>query len=143
MKSEERNNLVAPCGIDCGICEMHTCVEGSDFYNRLIARGIPKEKIPCKGCRIIEGFCPVIVGKCDTYTCVLDKKVNFCYECDEFPCLKLHPSADRADLLPHNQKVYNLCTIQNKGLDHFVQISNELKIRYYTGKMSVGKGPQV
>ena len=143
MNIAERINLVAPCGIDCGICEMHTCVEGSELYAKFIARGIPKEKIPCKGCRSIEGLCPVIQDKCDTFTCVTAKGVDFCYECNEFPCLKLHPSADRADILPHNQKVFNRCTIQNKGLDNFVLISNELKLRYYTGKMSVGKGPQM
>jgi hypothetical protein len=143
MTTKERLDLVAPCGIDCGICELHICKNDAQLLNAMIAKGIPKEKLPCKGCRSIEGECPVIGGVCETYTCVKEKKVAFCFECAEFPCTKLHPSADRADMLPHNMKVFNLCTIKQKGLDGFVRNSPEIKKRYYKGKMSIGKGPQL
>lgn len=143
MQYEERTTLVAPCGIDCGICELHTCTEDSKLYEQLISRGIPKDRIPCSGCRYIKGNCPVIPSTCATYLCIEEKHVQFCYECNEFPCVKLHPSADRADVLPHNLKVYNLCTIQRKGVDKFVEVSTVIKQTYYKGKMKVGSGPQV
>jgi hypothetical protein len=143
MNLNERLDMVAPCGIDCGICELNLCDENSELHSGLISRGIPKEKIPCKGCRAINGDCPVIPRICDTYTCITEKGLDFCFDCDDFPCIKLHPSSDRADVLPHNLKVFNLCKIQNTNLQEFVEVSGEIKQRYYKGKMFVGKGPQM
>jgi hypothetical protein len=138
----ERLHLVAPCGIDCGMCELFLCKDNQQLFDFLVSKGVPKEKLPCAGCRDIEGFCPVIGGECATYACVKDKDVDFCYECHDFPCSKLHPSADRADALPHNLKVYNLCTIQREGVDCFIAQSGEIKKKYFKGKMEIGKGPQ-
>ena len=143
MNNDERINLVAPCGIDCGICELHTCTEGSELYNSMIARGIPKEKIPCSGCRAVEGNCPVLPAVCTTYTCVDGKKKEFCFACDEFPCAMLQPSSDRANILPHNLMVFNLCSIKRMGVENFIQASLMIKQKYYKGKMTVGKGPQL
>jgi hypothetical protein len=143
MLTQERLDMVAPCGMDCGICEMHTCEENSPLYDRLIERGIPKESIPCKGCRTIKGMCPVIKEKCKTFMCYSGRNINFCYECDEFPCRKLHPAADRAEILPHNLKIFNLCTIKNSGIEEFLDRSTEIKLRYFKGKIQVGDGPQM
>ena len=141
--TSDRLSLVAPCGIDCGICELYTCRENARLFSALTARGIPQEKIPCDGCRAIGGNCPVIPEECETYHCVQEKKVEFCYECSDFPCEKLHPSSKRADVLPHNMKVYNLCTIKRVGVEDFVAKSSEFKKRYYAGIMEIGKGPQI
>lgn len=143
MNTKERLDLVAPCGIDCGICELYTCKDNPDLMNAMIERGIPKDKIPCAGCRGVDGNCPVIAEKCKTFTCVAEKEVEYCHECDEFPCNKLQPSADRSNILPHNMKVFNLCKIANLGVEKFVDQSSEIKRRYYTGKMAVGNGPQI
>ena len=98
---------------------------------------------PCNGCRDMEGHCPVIGRQCATYACVKEKDVAFCFQCREFPCAKLHPSADRADVLPHNMKVFNLCTIQRDGVEGFIDLSAELKKKYYKGKMEIGNGPRI
>jgi hypothetical protein len=143
MFTKERLYMAAPCGIDCGICELYVCKDDINLYNKLIERGMPKDKLPCAGCRSIEGKCPVIGDICETYTCVIEHKVEFCYECNEFPCVKLHPAVNRAEILPHNMKVYNLCTIKQSGLEKFIEKSAEIKKRYYIGKMEIGKGPQI
>jgi hypothetical protein len=141
--TDERLKLVAPCGIDCGICELNICENDPRLMDALISKGIPKDKIPCAGCRAIKGDCPVIKSKCETYKCAAEKNVEFCFKCGEFPCVKLQPSADRANILPHNMKVFNLCSIKRDGLDDFVLKSSGIKQRYYTGKMAIGSGPQV
>ena len=138
-----RTKMIAPCGIDCGVCELHIFGSNPEFVEKMVQRGIPREKLPCNGCRNIEGACPVIPAKCKTYTCVQNKKVEFCSECSDFPCNMLHPSSDRADVLPHNLKVFNLCTIRRIGAEEFVKMSMDVKKRYYQGKMSVGAGPQI
>ena len=143
MTPTERLNLVAPCGIDCGVCELYTCRDDARLFSALTARGIPADSIPCDGCRAIKGNCPVIKERCQTFECVEEKKVEFCFECSDFPCTCLHPSSKRADILPHNMKVFNLCTIKRDGVEAFVEKSTEIKKRYYAGIMEIGKGPQL
>ncbi len=143
MQTKERMLLVAPCGIDCGTCELHLCKDNPELFAYLLSKGIPKEKLPCAGCREIKGKCPVIGEQCASYSCVIEKDVDFCFHCQNFPCSKLNPSADRADVLPHNLKVFNLCTIQREGVDGFIEISREIKKKYYKGTMEIGNGPQL
>ena len=141
--TKERINLVAPCGIDCGTCELNLCKDNEQLFNYLVSKGIPKEKLPCEGCRNVTGDCPVIGEKCETYVCATNRKAKFCFECDDFPCGKLNPAADRAEMLPHNTKVFNLCKIERCGVEAFINASSEIKERYYKGKMEIGKGPKV
>ena len=139
----ERLRLVAPCGIDCGLCELHMCKDNPRLLDHLLSRGIANERLPCAGCRSIEGACPVIGSTCETYVCVRGKGVEFCYQCGDFPCSKLAPSSDRANVLPHNMKTFNLCSIKRMGVEGFVQESVLIKQRYYEGKMEIGKGPKL
>jgi hypothetical protein len=143
MDKQERLDLVAPCGIDCGTCELNICRDNPALARYLLGIGIPEDRIPCDGCRKEEGGCPVIGGACATYLCITEKGHDFCFECSDFPCNKLQPAADRAETLPHNTKVFNLCTIQKKGVEEFVNRSGEIKQKYYKGKMEVGNGPQL
>jgi hypothetical protein len=143
MIANDREKLAAPCGIDCGICELYIAGSRPALMDALVSKGIPKEKLPCLGCRNIEGNCPVIAGTCATFACAIDHGVEFCYECAEFPCARLNPSADRADVLPHNLKVFNLCVIRRDGVAGLVRASAEIRKRYYQGKMAIGRGPQL
>jgi hypothetical protein len=143
LEKDIRTSLVAPCGIDCGICELYTCKDNPAQIEAYASRGIPREKLPCPGCRGCEGECPVIGERCATYSCVSSKGHRFCYECEGFPCAMLNPAADRAPILPHNTKVFNLCTIRRVGVEGFVSLSSDIKQKYYKGKMQVGKGPQL
>lgn len=139
----ERMELVAPCGIDCGICEMHLAGKNEQLFNYLVASGIPKEILPCKGCNASGGKCPIMPGTCATYECTREKGVSICSDCNDFPCMKLAPAADRSDKLPHNLKVFNLSTIKTKGLEAFTQESISIKQHYFKGKMVIGRGPQL
>lgn len=142
MTTVDRSRLVAPCGIDCGTCELYLSRDNPALMAYLVSKGIPAQKLPCAGCRDVAGNCPVIAETCATYVCATEKGAGFCYECGEFPCAKLTPAADRAETLPHNLKVFNLCVIQRAGVDQFVRQSAEIKKTYYQGKMKVGQGPQ-
>ena len=91
----------------------------------------------CVGCRPMRGLVPVMGSKvaCETYTCSAnDKKVEFCYQCDDFPCLKLAPCADRAQEIPHNSKIYNLLTLQKLGIDAWLERYPTLVRQYRRGK---------
>ena len=139
---ENRIKLVAPCGLDCGICELYMSRKNQKLMDFLVSTGIPKEVLPCDGCNSIEGKCPVIHGKCATFECITEKGISYCSECNDFPCMKLAPTADRSDVLPHNMKVYNLCTIKKDGVEEFIRKSLKIKQLYFKGKMEIGEGPK-
>jgi hypothetical protein len=143
MFTEEEVKDVATCGIYCGQCPAYTCKDNPVLLEAVVAKGLKREDLPCPGCREHKGKCAFTDGDCATYDCAEKHEVTFCYECAEFPCQYLHPCADRADVLPHNLKVYNLCYIKTHGLEAFKQKYPDIAACYYTGKMAIGKGPQL
>ena len=115
-------NLTSPCGRDCFNCTFYLAAHNPRLKQLVAKRmGLSPEIVECEGCRNIEGKCTLIIGlglgeQCRIYRCSKEKGVSFCYECEKFPCLLLHPVADKAEKLPHNIKVYNLCRIQKVGI---------------------------
>ena len=156
MSITKENVLVAPCGLYCGHCLFYLAEKDSAIMEMLVSQGHKREKIPCQGCRPQEGKVACVAGTretlydypaigeaCETYACTVEHDVEFCYECQEFPCVKLQPCADMAELLPHNMKVFNLCIIKHQGLTEFLKKYSEIMPKYYFGKMAIGKGPQL
>ncbi len=158
MSITEEKMLVAPCGISCGHCYFYRIKDNPAVVEFLVSLGFTREKVKyCPGCRPIEGKClnagctketlyNGLSGEgstCATYQCSIEHGVDFCYECAEFPCVKLQPCTDMAAELPHNLKVFYLCYLKNQGLTKFLKKYPELGSTYYFGKMAVGKGPQL
>jgi len=152
----KENILVAPCGLSCGHCLFYLAKDDPAMMEMLVSRGHNREKIPCQGCRPLEGkiafvACtketlydyPAVGDTCETYACTVEHGVDFCFECQEFPCVKLQPCADMADVLPQNMKVFNLCCIKHQGLTEWLKKYPEIMPRYFFGKMVIGKGPQL
>jgi len=112
--SEDLKKWHAPCGIYCKMC--------------------PGLKVlKCKGCREQEGQVhkfPV----CKTYECATEKGFDFCFECGDFPCVKLQPIVNFEIFAPHNSKVYSLVMIQKLGLEEWNKICAEKLKLYYEGK---------
>ena len=128
--------MTAPCGLACFDCLIHLAKE-NDEYREIISKqfGIPKEEVGCDGCREVEGNCPVLTVECSVYPCAAKKEVKFCYECSDFPCDSLHPYADKAESLPHNTKVFNLCLIKKMGIEFWVkEKAKEVKRKYFQDK---------
>lgn len=140
MYSNKREGMVAKCGLDCSVCELYLCKDNPQLFDYLLAQGIPKDKLPCSGCNANLGKCPVMQGQCETYKCALDKDIRYCFECNDFPCSKLHPLVDGADKYPHNLKVYNLSLIKSQGIDYFLEESQKIKENYFKAKFNLGKG---
>ncbi len=135
-------NLTAPCGKDCFNCPLYIGEENSENRKAFLQRNnIPDEKYRCKGCRDNDGFCPGleilgIDGHCKMYQCIRSKRVEFCYECDEFPCPRLQPLADRAERVPHALKIFNLCMIQKMGVNEWAkEYSKQIFTGYYMRKL--------
>jgi len=134
--------LTAPCGTDCFNCPVQEANFNEQIQTTIATRMScdPNEIHPCLGCRD-QGGC-VLHADCETYDCVKQKNVEFCSDCDEFPCVHIQPLAEGAAIYPHNIKLFNLCRIKNVGIEKWAEEEAMLiKKRYYTGKFRIGSGP--
>lgn len=135
--------MTAPCGLDCFNCHFFLAHEDKEAMNN-VEELSKKHKIPvdvmlCKGCREHHGQIPLqkhVFGKehrCAAYECSKENGVQFCGECDQFPCDNLHPYADMASELPHNIKVFNLCLINKMGLEKWGKSrASEVRRTYFS-----------
>ena len=107
-------DLIAPCGMNCGICKWFLAY----------SRGIPKERgkiSHCVGCLPRNKNCFIKRG-CKK---LQKKEVTFCYECDEMPCENL----DRVDRRYRQRygmsMVENLKELKEKGIEEFLKVQRE------------------
>ena len=94
--------LISPCGINCGLC-LH--------YLREINK--------CPGCfsgRKVNQKCI----KCNIKLCK-DRKEEFCYSCDKFPCERLKRLDKRYREKYDVSVIENLELIRDKGMDEFIK----------------------
>ena len=138
---KDKISLTAPCGLDCFNCEVYEENLTDEFAELIHGKfGVPKEEIPCKGCRVQDGKHFHLPDGCATLDCVKNKGVELCCDCEEFPCALLAPMADGAEIYPHNMKVYNLCRIKTIGIERWIDEADKIRKKYFTGKFVVGKG---
>lgn len=140
---ELKNDLVAPCGLDCQRCELFTD-NISDKLKQVIHEkmGVPVEDVPCRGCREEDGrHFHIPEQGCRNLECAKERRVFLCCECEEFPCELLAPVADQADRYPHNIKLYNLCRIKKAGLEKWLQEeAPQIRKKYFKARFVVGEG---
>ena len=136
--TDEERELASPCGLYCGNCQVYRATTDRALVERLASRlRVSFDLVRCDGCRAQDGK---IMGspQCETYACVTQRGYKFCFQCPDFPCLKLAPCADRADVLPHNTKIYSLLLMQRMGLDEWIGESGDIRDRYFRGKKPHG-----
>ena len=119
--------MTAPCGLPCFNCQFYLANHDDEVrahVERLLTlNGVPLDVMLCRGRRNQKGVLESHKlffnrsGPCPAYECSTGKGIDFCYECTDFPCDHLHPHADRATVVPHNTKVFNLCLIRRMGLE--------------------------
>lgn len=115
--------LVAPCGINCRYCEAYL----------LRLRGMTRNRYQgCAGCRARNKQCAFIKKRCEK---IRDQEIDFCYECEVFPCENLVKIEERyqkrgwdCSFIGNNEH------IRETGLDAFVK---EQK-KHYTCKKCGG-----
>lgn len=134
MSNTDMLKLTAPCGLYYGGCSLYRARSDKALAERM---GVSADMVPiCLGCRAQEGRIAVVAEPvCSTYNCAVSEKgLEFCYQCDEFPCLKLAPCVDRAQEIPHSSKVYNLLLLQKLGTKKWLQYGDMLWKQYWQGK---------
>jgi hypothetical protein len=104
--------LIAPCGMNCGICVAH-------FGYTM--RG-EKRKHICVNCRSRKSNCAFIKQSCRK---LATNKIAYCYECSDFPCdnLKILDKVYRNKY--GMSMIENLKYIEAKGIDQFIKNEQE------------------
>ena len=87
-------NMLATCGVLCLACGAHL-----------------RNKCQCPGCRApIETISRKSCAKCAKKECAFERGIQWCFECDRFPCSRIRNLAQRY------QQNYDVDLVQN-GMD--------------------------
>ena len=97
--------LISPCGMNCAICRSY-----------LLSK--------CTGCRIRNKKCAFVKKRCEDNLKLLKGEVEYCFECQCFPCEALVKLDDRYRKRYKMSMIDNLKVIQEKGIHQFVLIQN-------------------
>ncbi len=101
--------MLAPCGIDCGICEGHL-----------------RSKNRCDGCLSANNqIKSTHIKTCSKIKCTLEHNVVYCFECDRFPCLNIRKLEKRYAIKYGESPIENGLFVKNNGIDAFIKLENE------------------
>lgn len=110
-KIELTEDLIAPCGMNCGICIAFL-----------------REKNPCHGCRQahLNKAKTRIVCRIKNCENLKEVKGSFCYDCASFPCKQLKHLDTRYTSKYHMSMLENLKMIKNQGMNTFLDHQQKL-----------------
>ena len=117
QSSKFSSDLVAPCGMNCGVCRAYLAY----------SRGVPKKRgtvTHCSGC-IPRGKNCFIKRGCPKLS---RKEVRFCYECKDLPCERVDRVDRRYRARYGVSLVGNLREIEEHGVGAFLK-SQEAKFK--------------
>ncbi len=103
MPNRINKNLIAPCGMNCGIC-----------------RAFLRRRNPCHGCNDAEQNKPKTRVHCRLRVCE-KRRSDFCFDCPEFPCDRLRHLDLRYRTRYGMSQIDNLEYIRDKGIRKFLE----------------------
>jgi hypothetical protein len=86
LNKQSDKKLAAVCGLYCGACSWFISThEDPERLRRLAAQiGYSEEESRCHGCR--SGKRLPYCGKCKMFACAVERGIDFCIQCEEYPC---------------------------------------------------------
>lgn len=105
MSGAAMSKLIAPCGMNCGICYAHL-----------------REKNRCPGCRSFDSSEPVSIARCKIRNCagIKSGEIKYCHECVDFPCKALKALDKRYRTKYDMSEIDNLEYIRDNGIRKFM-----------------------
>jgi hypothetical protein len=111
MKNRIDEQLIAPCGMNCGVCSGYLALK-----NDVKSQGI--RMAYCAGCRPRSKNCAFLKKRCNL---LMYGRVQYCYECAEFPCRHLQHIDKRYRALFRMSMIENLEYIKRDGILKFLE----------------------
>jgi hypothetical protein len=99
--------MIAPCGMNCGICIGHI-----------------REKRKCPGCREIDAYQSGYGRECYIRSCQILENKNWIYcsdKCEKYPCLRLKNLDKRYRTKYGMSMIENLGNIKTLGIEKFIE----------------------
>jgi len=103
-------DLIAPCGMNCGVCKAYLAY----------SRGVPyvKGKVThCAGCRARNKNCAFIRRACER---IRRGQIRFCHECADMPCKRLSKLDEYYRARYGMSMIENLKMMRERGIDEFL-----------------------
>lgn len=97
------DKFAARCGIYCGDCEY-------------------REKMNCPGCAAAKG--KIFWGQCEVAICCMDRKLDHCGLCPDFPCDTLRSFADDAEQGDDGLRIRNARAWATEGFAAWLEQKN-------------------
>ena len=97
-KSKLTSRLIAPCGMNCGLCMAYL-----------------RKKNHCHGCNDIQKNAAKTRFRCRLRICK-KRKGKYCYQCDDFPCARLKHLDKRYRTRYGMSEIDNLMYIKKCGI---------------------------
>jgi hypothetical protein len=118
----DREMLVAPCGVYCGICPVYIADKAQDTnLRKKIAQkfGVKIQDVSCDGCR--SGHVFLGDEDCSVKSCVTSKGLYGCFRCDDFPCRNIR---ERPQII---QQVIlrSVPILKASSIERFVELETE------------------
>ena len=114
MMEEDSNktiDLISPCGMNCTRCSGYLALK-YDVKNKGV-------RMPyCAGCRPRDKQCAFLKKRCDL---LLNNKIDFCYQCKQFPCDNLQHLDRRYRTFFRMSMIENLEFIRSYGITKFLE----------------------
>ncbi|TET46059.1 MAG: DUF3795 domain-containing protein [Dehalococcoidia bacterium] len=105
--------LAAPCGMNCAICSGYLAYKNHPRFKGIVSY--------CRGCRPRNKQCAFLKKRCADNLKLLAGEVNFCFECNCFPCEGLKHLDARYRREFNMSMIENLMEIKENGLDGFLE----------------------
>jgi len=104
-KNFEDITLIAPCGINCGLC-----------------RAYLRQKKPCGGCRGGSANKSDSCLNCKIKNCgvLRQNRLEFCFKCSKFPCERIEHLDLRYRTRYHVSPIENLAVVKTRGIQYFL-----------------------
>jgi hypothetical protein len=111
-------DISAYCGLYCGACKIYLETrKGRSFLKK------DEGEVKCLGCRTDAGTRWCI--NCTIKKCARNKRIDFCYECSDFPCEMLENFKNDKNY-PYHIEIYdNLKIIEAQGEDKWLRQMKE------------------
>jgi len=103
-RDPDRSALIAPCGMNCGLCHAFL-----------------RNRNKCPGCRNDDSGKPKTRVACKIKNCIARRQRKFCVDCARFPCELLGRMDKRYRLNYGMSVIENLKSIKALGLQRFLE----------------------
>ena len=109
------SELIAPCGMNCNLCSGYLA-----YHNDTKNKGFRTSY--CIGCRPRKKNCAFLKKTCEL---LQNGKVQYCYECNEFPCKRLQHLDENYRNRYRMSPIENLQYIKENGMEQFLAKEEE------------------